>query len=139
MTRCFIDTNIWLRTILQDNDQYPVCVDFLTQVSQGQYQAYTSTIILLEIDYLLTRTFKVKKADSYLRLEAITHLPGLTVLDQTNHQEALKLYRQTHVKFTDCLIAAQIPPQTTLVTYDRDFHKIPHLSVLAPGEISPSN
>jgi predicted nucleic-acid-binding protein len=134
MTRCFIDTNIWLRTILKDNEQFQECVKFIETISRPPFKSYTSTIVLLEIDYLLTRTFKVSKSKSYIRLNALTQIPGLTIIDQTDYLLALKLYHQTNIKFADCLIATQIPKDVILVTYDREFRKIKGAKVLTPGQ-----
>lgn len=134
MTRCFIDSNIWLRFILKDNDQYPSCYEFISRAANAVFHPHTSSLVLLEIDYLLTRTFKVSKSQSCLRLDAIASIPGITIINQTDYQKALQLYRQTKVKFADCLIASQIPQNTILVTYDRDFQKIPGITTLNPSQ-----
>lgn len=135
MKKIFLDTNIWLHSLLQDNNQAKDCAELITQIEQGKFLSYTSAVVLLEVNFVLTFTYKISSKQACGDLEKILKTRGITVIDKTNTKKAIKIYRKHRIKFTDCLIATQLPPKTTLVTYDRDFQKIPRLNPLTPKEV----
>src|SRR3990167_4309159 len=106
MKKLFLDTNIWLRFILEDNEQAKDCRQLIIQIEAGKWRVYTSTIVLLEINYVLGSVYKIKQSQVIDDLEAILKTRNLTLIEKTNFVFALKLYRQTKVKLSDCLIAA---------------------------------
>lgn len=135
MKKLFLDTNIWLRFFLRDNEQAKDCSELLNHVELGNLTPYISSIILLEINYVLTFTYKYPGSKSYKYLEGILKTRGLTVIEKTNSANAMKNYKSHKIKFTDCLIASQIPKDMVLITYDQEFKKIPGLSVQTPAQI----
>ena len=62
-------------------------------------------------------------------------LRNMTIVNRVDGHRALKLWLETGVKLADCLIATQMVEGITLVTYDREFRKIPGLAVAEPNEI----
>ena len=127
MKKLFLDTNVWLRFILEDNEQAKGCRELIAQIEAGRWRVYTSTIVLLEINYVLNSIYKIKINKVIKDIELILKTRNLTLIEKTDFRQALKLYRQTKIKLTDCLIAAQLPREMTLVSYDQDFKKLPVL------------
>ena len=68
-------------------------------------------------------------------LEKIVALRNMVIVDTSDSKKALAMRKKTGVKFTDCLIATQVPKGVILVTYDRDFAKLPRLTVRTPQEM----
>ncbi len=134
MKKLFLDTNVWLRFILEDNEQAKGCRELITQIEAGRWRVYTSAIVLLEVNYVLNSVYKIKVSEAIEDIEAILKTRNLTLIEKTDFRKALKFYRQTKIKLTDCLIAAQVPPKIILVSYDQDFKKLP-VRVKTPGEL----
>lgn len=53
-------------------------------------------------------------------------------LKDDGHQ--FEYYKKYKIKFTDCLIASQLPQDSTLVTFDADFNKISEIIVKKPRD-----
>lgn len=134
MKKLFLDTNVWLRFILEDNEQAEDCRKLITQIEVGKWRVYTSTIVMLEVNYVLSSIYKIKMSQVVVDLEAILETRNLTLIEKTDFRQALKFYRQYKIKLTDCLIAVQLPPKMILVSYDQDFKKLPVI-VKKPGEL----
>ena len=135
MKKIFIDTNVWLRGIVNDNQQAKDCSQLIKAVESGRFAPYTSTIVLLETIHTLKSYYKIKYNQIIKDVETLLKTRGLSVIEITKFSKALKLHKKVKIKLTDCLIATQLPPRTTLVTYDRDFKKIPKLNPQTPKQI----
>lgn len=125
MKKIFLDTNIWLRFFTGDNsEQSKACRELFTKIESGKYLPYCSNIVLLEIAYTLKTFYNLTHLQISHYLETLFKTRNLTILEKTNSYEAFKLHKRTKIKFTDCLIATQIKPGMTLLTYDHDFLKL---------------
>ena len=134
MNKIFIDTNIWLRLILQDNDQFYDCKKLIEEVKNGALRTYISNIVILEINYVLSSSYKLSRKRIGSHLSPIINLRSLNIIDETDTNLALQYYQKYNIKLGDCYIAAQLPSNTTLITYDSDFQKIPHLKSQTPTQ-----
>lgn len=135
MNQIFIDTNIWLSAVARDIQQTPYCTKLLLQIEHGQYTPYTSNIVIQEFIYVLAKTYKLTHKNTLKYVDQILTTRNLTVSDKTDFNQAYRLYRQTKIKFGDCLIATQVPPKAILVTYDKDFKKIPRPKAMTPKQL----
>jgi predicted nucleic-acid-binding protein len=134
--KIFLDTNIFLRFFLNDNQvMYEDCVTLFQYIFAGKIQAYTSCIVYLEIIYTLTRLYHFSLDEVLTTIEKIGTIRNLVVIDKANTKNALNLYRLYHIKFGDCLIATQVSKGVILCTYDKDFGKIKGLTCATPGKI----
>lgn len=135
MRKVFLDSNIWLRFFVQDNAQFDSVQKLLSAIESGQYLPYTSAIVLLEITYVLKTAYKQSKnkVDEYLKSICATR--NITIIDKTSKKAALRTLEENGIKFSDCLIASQIPKGEILVTFDRDFDKIKNVSSKTPAEL----
>lgn len=136
----FIDTNIFLRVLVKENQtDFDNCVRFLRLISGEKIQAFTSTVVLLEINFVLASFYKFEKPKIYQALQSIIDLPDLKFIDDFNRREAIELYAKTGIKFTDCLLASLIKdPNFFIISYDHDFDKL-GVKRLEPKEILTGN
>jgi predicted nucleic-acid-binding protein len=133
--KAFIDSNIWLRFFIPDNEQaYSESKQLIEAIDNGQVQPYTSNIVLLEVNYTLRSVYKLNNLAVTDDLDAILKLRNMTLIEKTYSKKALQLYKKINIKFGDCLIVYQVPKNTTLVTYDQDFKKINSIKSQTPGE-----
>ena len=133
--KIFLDTNIWLRFFLRDNKQAEDCIEIIRQIELGNLTPYISSIVLIEVNFVLTFTYKHTNKKSYKYLDTILKTRNLTIVEKTNTHKALDIYKKHNIKYTDCLIVTQLPSKTILVTYDKEFKKIPRLNPQTPKQI----
>ena len=135
--KIFIDTNLWVRFFIQDvQAQYEVTKSLLSKVEAGELKVYTSTIVLLELQYVLQKLYKLSLEGLIEVFEVIKRLRGITIIDKTDFDLALKFYKQYRIKFTDCLIASQLGEDMMLVSFDEELSKIKEIIVKKPQEIA---
>lgn len=135
MTKIFLDTNVWLRFFLQDNDQFASVEKLITAIEAGKFLPYTSSIIFLELVFVLSKTYGLSKEKVNDYLDAILETRNITLIEKTNTKKSLNFFAKYNVKFSDCLIASQIPTGITLVSFDQEFLKIKGINTKTPEQI----
>jgi len=124
----FIDTNIFLRVLLKDNEGFfKECSKVLNLIRNDEIQAFTSTLVLSEMEWVLRGFYKFEKQKVIEGLEGIIKLKNLKVIDKFNFQLALDIFRKNNVKFIDTLLASNLKifkKEVTIISYDKDFDKI---------------
>ena len=124
----FIDTNIFLRVIVQDEAKQAMdCVSVLRKLREGKFVAFTSALVLAEIQWTLTKFYNFEKKDTLRALEGISAIKNLKFVEETNFSLALFLYGHNPIKFIDCLIASYTPilhKHLPILSYDKEFDKI---------------
>lgn len=133
--KIFLDTNFLLRYYLKDDQrQFENCKELILQIEEGKFKVYTSSIVFLEVSYVLKSVYKLLFSDITEVLDSILTIRGITIIDKTNVKIALEFYKKYKVKFTDCLIASQLPKNTILVSFDEELSKIKEIEVKSPLE-----
>lgn len=122
----FIDTNVFLRAIVKEDKQtFNQCLSFLKTINNGKVKAITSTLVFLEITFVLLSFYKFPKEKVQQALESILDLPHLKIVDVFDVREAIETYKKTKIKFVDCLLASLlIKKDFKIVSYDLDFDKL---------------
>lgn len=134
--KIFLDTNFLLRYCLKDNpEQFEDCKNLILQIEEGKFKVYASALIFLEISYVLKSVYKFPLSDIIDVLDSIFSIRGITIIDKTNTKIALQFYKKYKIKFTDCLIASQLPKDTILVSFDEDLLKIKDIVVKKPKDL----
>lgn len=140
MKSIFLDSNIFLRYFVPDNEEkHSHCVSLIKLIDQGTLRPYTSPIVLLECYFVLIRQYKFPNNRVARALAEIEAIRNMTIVNTIDTHQALTLWQKTSVKFADCLIATQVPASVTLCTYDKEFRKIPRLSIIEPGDVVGKN
>src|SRR3990167_9041037 len=103
----FIDSNIFLRTLIADNKkQYYDCIRLLKNVKENRIKAVTGSVILAEIAWTLGSYYNFPKEKIIKAIKAVINLRGLKILDNYQHLLAINLYEKYTVKYIDALIAS---------------------------------
>jgi predicted nucleic-acid-binding protein len=135
--KLFLDSNIWLRYLLQDDDlAYLSCSKLMKSVREGRIRPYTSSVVFLEVYWVLTSTYGISRNDTQKDIETLLSVRGLVIVEKTDFRSAFYLHTKTGVKLADCLIATQLPKGVELCTYDREFARIPSLNTVTPEEVT---
>ncbi len=136
MKKIFFDTNIFLRFLIADvKEQHEECVSLIDAVQLGKWHPYTSGFVFVELNYVLTKIYKCKKAEVLKTIAKLLQMRNLTLIEKVNTSKALKLYKKYNIKLGDCFIATQIPSGASIVTYDLDFKKIKSLTTVTPADL----
>lgn len=136
MTKLFLDTNIWVRYLIKDEPkQFATVKELLASVEEGKYQPYTSSIVLLELSYVLKSVYRLAFSEVLDALESVIATRGITIIETTDSVLALEYFKTYKIKFTDCLLASQIRPDIALVTFDEELRRIKELTVKIPEEV----
>lgn len=134
--KVLLDTNVWIRYIIKDDEkQFAAAKNLVKAGEEGLLQVYSSSIIFLEISYVLKNLYHFRFDEILEVLHSIRQTRDIVIMEDTDLDSALKYYEEYKVKFTDCLIASQLAEGLTLVTFDREFTKIKEISSKTPQEI----
>lgn len=136
----YVDTNVCLRFLVGDDpEKLTSCRKFFESAEQGKIRLRISSIVLLEVYWVLLSLFKHKKHQVQDALEKIMNIRGLVIVETTDFRVAFALHKKTGVKLADCLIATQIPKGVALCTFDKEFRKIPRVSIVEPRDVVKKN
>lgn len=138
MIKIFLDSNIWLRFFLKDNDQFESTQKLISAIEEGRFKPYTSAVVLLEVTYVLKSVYKLGAEKIKEILDSICDLRNLTIMEKTDSKKALKYIEKLNIKFSDCLIASQIKKGVILATFDRELSKIKEFNCQTPSQILSS-
>ncbi len=131
-----IDTNVCLRFLIGDDDKKLTSTkQFFESAQQGELRLYISSIVLLEIYWVLSSLYKYSKRQAQNALQKIMLIRNLVIVDSTDFRAAFVLHKKTGVKLADCLIATQVGKGIVLCTYDTEFKKFSFLTSAEPGDI----
>lgn len=136
----FIDTNVFLRAIVRDKNvkKMEESKVFLELVRLGKINAFTSSMVFAEVNWVLSSTYKLLKQQIIQYLVGIINLKNLRFDDNYNPAETLRLWNRYPIKFVDCLIASNpriLQGDIIVVSYDRDFDKIEGIIRKEPNEV----
>ncbi len=123
----FIDTNIFLRALIKDDiKSFAKVILLLENIKNNKIQAYSSSIVIAEIVWTLKSFYKLSKEDIIKAVDSILNLKGLNFIETQNITEALTMYKDNNVKFTDCLIYSSLDTTKDwyVVSCDTDFDKL---------------
>lgn len=125
--RYCIDTNVFIRLFVEENKRMTrECAAFFDWVEQTQADAFTPSCVHAEIVWVLSSVYRLPRTKIAGLIETIM-AAGISIEDTTDMAVAISWYRETRVKFIDCLIAAQRPVlagQAVVVSYDKEFDKL---------------
>lgn len=135
MIKVFIDSNIWVRPLVEKTPQAESCTQIITACQKGLLKPYTSTIVLLEVNHVLISFYQLKSPIVTKIIGDIMKTKNLVLVEQTTLKSAIAMHKKTKVKLTDCLIATQCPSKAIFVTNDKHFQKFPNLIVRTPTQM----
>ena len=138
--KVFIDTNVWLRFLLKDEkNQLKPSRDLIKLAEEGKIRPYTSAIVLLEINYVLSKIYRISLARVQTVIGAILSTRNLVIIDKTNFKRAFFWHKKYKVKLPDCLIVSSLPQNCMLITWDKELTKLKFAQSVSPSDFLTSN
>lgn len=134
--KLLFDTNIWIRYVIKDNKHQFEAAKALVEANEaGLIKLYSSSLVFLEISYVLKSLYHFKFEEIWEVVESIRKARDITIIQKTDLDQALLFYKKYKIKFTDCLIASQMKKDLILVTFDLEFKKIKEITSQTPKEL----
>lgn len=122
MTACFVDTNLFIRYLTDDDQAKAERVEvLLKQAAAGEVQLVTVEMVIAEVVWVLESSYGLKSPQVAPLIRAILATSGLTVLNAPLVARALEHYETQNIDFIDGYIAAVMEKQgiTELYSFDR--------------------
>jgi predicted nucleic acid-binding protein len=107
MKACFVDTNLFIRYLTNDDpDKANKVEDLLNQAAAGKIRLVTAEIVLAEIVWVLESYYGLKKDQISSMVKAILATPGLDVINGKLLEKAVDYYLYRNIDFIDAYIVA---------------------------------
>jgi len=126
MKEVFVDTNIFIRYLLEDEKEQVEQVENLFRLAdEGEIKLVTNWLVMAEIDWALTSFYKLSKAKICKAFEKILALSFLEINKKDLLFKAVEIYKKKNVDFVDCLnFVFAKDKKLPIASFDRDFDKI---------------
>lgn len=122
MTKSFVDTNLFIRYLTNDDPEKADRVEnLLKQASSGVLNLITTEMVIAEIVWVLESFYELTPTDIAPLIRGITATPGLEVINGSLISRALELYEGRNFDFVDGYIAAVMEKHgiSDLYSFDR--------------------
>jgi predicted nucleic acid-binding protein len=127
MALLFLDTNIFLRHLLQDDpDHSPKASAFLKRIEDGSAKVRTSETVIFETVFTLQKVYRRPKAAIRDTLLPLLELPAIALPQKRRYRKVFSLYVEKNLPFADAYHAVLMEQLnlTEIVSFDTDFDKI---------------
>jgi len=131
----FVDTNIFLRHLLQDHpEQSPRSSAFLASVERGEIEVRTSEIVIFEVVFTLQRQYRISKSQIRDVILPLLELPGIVLPSKRRLRRAFDLYVSLNISFADAYhaVLAEQLKLDEIVSFDRDFDRVQTIRRIEP-------
>jgi predicted nucleic-acid-binding protein len=136
MTDVFIDTNVFLRFLTNDDPNKARRAEaFFKKAVAGQVKIATSLLVVAEIIWTLESFYRLAKADIADKVSKILNTPNLECPSANAVLEALDLYVTKNIDFIDAFHGVMLREAGSkqVLTYDKKhFERMEWLSVNEP-------
>ena len=131
----FLDTNILLRHILQDDEEKsPRATAYVARIGRGEVRVRTSDIVIFETVFMLQRRYRQAKAAIRDVLLPLIALPGIILPGKHRFRRVFDLYVNLNLSFADAYHAVLMDRLglVEVVTCDREFERVPGIRRVEP-------
>src|SRR5579864_3877387 len=135
MSTCFLDTNILLRYLTEDNQQMARrAFDLLIRIERGEEKVITSSLVIFETVFTLQSFYKVPRREIKELLLPIISLRGIQLPEKSVFYKAFDLYVNQNISFADAYNAAYMMSEEipNIYSWDKDFDKIDGIARIEP-------
>lgn len=128
MTIPFLDTNVFLRHLLQDEPRLSAkATAIFAKIEQGELQVRTSETVIFEAVFTLQKSYRQPRDLIARGVLSLLELPGIALPGKRTYREAFDLYCQSSLGFADCYHVALMRHWRTseILSFDTHFDKVP--------------
>jgi predicted nucleic acid-binding protein len=131
MTGCFLDSNIFLRHILDDDPvQSPACRQVFHAIEAQEMSAWTTSLVVSEIVFVLSNpvTFALTRPALKDRILPLIQLNRLKLERKQLYPRIFDLFVKYPIDYVDAYHVALLERDREALgpmTYDKDFDRVP--------------
>jgi predicted nucleic-acid-binding protein len=122
MKSCFVDTNLFVRYLTDDDAEKADRVEaLLGDASEGRVRLVTADLVLVELIWVLESSYDLKSGEIAPMIRSILATPGMEVINGTLLAKAVDHYEAQNVDIVDGYIAALMEKLniTDIYSFDR--------------------
>jgi predicted nucleic acid-binding protein len=131
----FLETNIFLRHLRGDHTDFsPRATALLHRIEQGSVRVRTADTVIFETVFTLERFYKQSKEAIREAFLPLIELPGIELPGKRRFRQVFAYYIEQNISFADAYHAVLIESLrlTQMVSFDRDFDRIPTVQRVEP-------
>ena len=131
----FVDTNVFLRHLLQDHDNHsPRATLYFARIEHGGLRVETTATVVFETVFTLQSFYKHPRPLIRDNVLPVLLLPGIVLPGKRRLRRAFDLYTSTNLSFADCyhVAVAEARKVPEFVSFDRGLDRIPGLHRIEP-------
>lgn len=132
--RIYADTNIFIRFFTDDMPEHTkISKKILNGLLEDKYELYICDLVFAEIVYVLESYYKLTKKNILEKMFAILKFKNLVVENKSIIIEALEIYDEKNIDFTDAYMACHAKKAgcNKIFSFDKDFTKIDFLELIS--------
>ncbi len=122
MKSCFVDTNLFIRYLTDDDPEKADRVEtLLGEASEGRVRLVTADLVLVELVWVLESSYDLKPVEIAPMIRSILATPGMEVINGALLAKALDHYEGNNIDIVDGYIAALMEKLniTDVYSFDR--------------------
>jgi predicted nucleic-acid-binding protein len=132
---CFVDTNLFIRYLTNDDPKKADRVErLLNEAAAGKVRLVTAEMVLAETVWVLESSYSLKNTEVAPLIRAILATPGLDVTNAPLVARALEHYELRNIDFIDGYIAAVMEKHGITELYSFDKKHISRLKTISRKE-----
>lgn len=120
-----LDTNIIIRFLVGDHGEHlEQSTEYFEQIEQGSMEVEILSDVLMEAFFVLTKFYKLPKAEVISDLKTILSFKGVVNKDKVILFETLSIIENKNIDFVDALICTKCKFQNyEKLSFDKDLNK----------------
>lgn len=132
MKTYFIDANLLIRATLEDNEILTKKAKFyLVRAKIGEINLVLTSETVLEIEYVLRKTYKASRQKVAENLLTIVKSPVILVKEANILADAINIYLRANADLYDALLYLRAKEEgAEVLSFDKDFKKIEKVASL---------
>jgi uncharacterized protein len=135
MTACFVDTNLFIRYLTNDDPAKAERVELLLkEAASGKVRLVTTEMVIAEVVWVLESSYGLKSSTVAPLIRAILATSGLEVINASLVAIALDYYETKNIDFIDGYIAAVMEKQGITELYSFDKKHISRIKTISRKE-----
>ena len=131
MKTCFMDTNLFIRYLVNDDPEKADRVEkLLEQATSGKIRLVTADLVIAEVVWVLESAYGLKNAEITPMVKGILATPGIEVTNAELVGRSLDYYESLNIDFIDGYIAAVMDKMKITEIYSFDKKQISRIKEL---------
>ena len=124
MNQKIIDTNIFLRHLLQDiPDQAKIASKIISSIEEGKMTGLVSILVINELIWILEKYYSIKRNVFIPKLIKLLYLDHLKIIETKKVlvEEILERMRKKKIDFTDIYLK-EVAKENQILSFDKDLN-----------------